>query len=491
MMMRAAFWIFSGKLGNQLVTLGVVMILARLLIPEDFGTVAASQVILTLSQVVARFGIGTYLIQAEKLTPRIIGTAMTLMLSVALCISAILWTLASQIGDAINVPELAQIMPILLASLILYAAINPSTSLLSREMEFKFIAKTEVTSHAIGFGAVAITLAILGFGYWAIILGSFAKTLMRGVLVFWRMPVWPSFSMKLSEISPMLRFGSGVFLAQIMSNVARRVDNLIITSTMGPASLGYYSRAYGLMEISNKLLGSVFLETLFSGFSKKRREGQKIDRNNAFLISHAFAAFLIIPISALMWLLADEIVWILLGANWVDAVPVLEVLSLGIFFRLGYKVSDAFNLSEGAVICAALLNCLYALMVAAGAWIGSRWGITGVAWGVLGALAIHFTLTTTAALLLSGSNWGTYIKTVLPFFIVASLVGVIVYGARTALWTELAFADMTAAISFVTMYGVILYMARRQQVIQLVLLQIAKLGLYLSKQWHHRPATRG
>ena len=58
MMMRAALWVFAGKLGNQLITLAIVMILARLLTPEDFGIVAASQVILILSQVVVRFGIG-------------------------------------------------------------------------------------------------------------------------------------------------------------------------------------------------------------------------------------------------------------------------------------------------------------------------------------------------------------------------------------------------------------------------------------------------
>lgn len=475
MMMRAALWVFAGKLGNQLVTLGVVMILARLLTPEDFGIVAASQVILTLSQVVVRFGIGAYLIQAETLTPRIIGTAQTLMLSAALCISVILWSLAGPIGGAINVPELAQIMPIMLASFILSAAINPSASLLSREMEFKFLAKTEISSQAIGYGGVAVALAALGFGFWAIILGTFVQTLMRAVFVFWRVPVWPSLSMTLSEITPMLRFGGGVFLAQLMSNTAQRVDNLIITSTMGPAALGYYSRAYSLMEISNKLLGSVFREALFSGFSKKRRERQKAEQDTAFLIGHAFAAFLILPISAMMWLLADEVVWILLGANWVDAVPVLEVLSLGMFFRLGYKVSGTLILSEGAVFRLALRNLFYALMVAAGAWIGSNWGITGVAWGVFGALVIHFVSMTTTALLLCGSNWATYIKTVLPFLLAAILACGIAYGARTGLSTTSTLDAVAGATAFITVYGVLLFMARHQRSVQPVLVRIAKL----------------
>jgi PST family polysaccharide transporter len=480
MMMRAALWVFAGKLGNQVITLGIVMILARLLTPEDFGIVAASQVILVLSQVVVRFGIGAYLIQAEVLTPRIIGTAQTLILTAALAISALLLPLAGPIGDAINVPQLAQIMPVLLASFILSAAINPSASLLSREMEFKFLARTEVASHAIGYGAVAIALAALEFGFWAIILGTFAQTLMRALLVFRRVPVWPSLSMTLSEITPMLRFGGGVFLAQLMSNTAQRVDNLIITATMGPAALGYYSRAYSLMEISNKLIGSVFRETLFSGFSKKRREGQRTERDATFLMGHAFAAFLIVPIMALMWLLAKEIIFVLLGSNWDAAVPVLKILALGMFFRLGYKVSGTFILSEGAVYSLAVRNLVYAILVASGAWIGSRWGISGVAWGVFCALAVHFLSMTCAALQHCESSWHAYAKTVFPFLLSGALASVLVFGANAAMDVMMdtipAISALTAAAIFCSVYAAALFLARGQNAVQPVWVRIARIA---------------
>jgi len=472
--MRAALWVFAGKLGNQVITLVVVMALARLLTPEDFGIIAASQVILALSQVVVRFGIGAYLIQAETLTPRIIGSAQTLMLSVALCLSVALWFSAGLIGDAINVPELAHVMPVMIASFLLSAAINPSASLLSRDMDFKFLAKTEISSQAIGYGAVSVVLAVLWFGFLSIIIGTFVQTLIRAVFVLWRVPVWPSLSMKLSEITPMLRFGGGVFVAQLMSNSARRIDNLIIISTMGPATLGFYSRAYGIMEISNTLLGSVFREVLFSGFSKKRRERGKAEQANAFYKGQTFAAFLILPISVMTWLLADEVVWIVLGANWVDAVPVLEVLSLSMFFRLGYKVSGAFILSEGNVLGLTLRNLLYALMVASGAWIGSHWGIAGVAWGVFCALVIHFVLMTTTALMLCRSNWATYIKTLLPLFLGAILAGGIAYGARTGLTTTSTLDAVVGVGVFIGVYAVMLFMARQRQAVQSVWAQIKK-----------------
>ena len=476
MMMRAALWVFAGKLGNQVVTLATVMILARLLTPEDFGIVAASQVILTLSQVVVRFGIGAYLIQAESLTPRIIGTAQTLMLTTALVISSILLSLAGPIGTAINVPQLVQIMPIMLVSFILSAAINPSASLLSREMEFRFLAQTDISSQAIGYGVVTVVLAALGFGYWALILGTFSKTLMQAVLVFWRLPVWPRLSMTVSEIRPMLHFGGGVFLSQLMTNTAQRVDNLVITATMGPAALGYYSRAFRLMEISNTLIGSVFRETLFSGWSKKRREGQGFDRDATLLMGHAFAAFLIVPIMALMWLLAKEIVFVLLGATWESVVPVLKILALGMFFRLGYKVSGTLIMSEGAVYRLAVRNFVYVILVAVGALIGARWGITGVAWGVLVALAIHFFLHTTAALLSCETNWGAYLKTVAPFVVAGALAWAFAYGAQAGLTTQPVLSPVVTTASFLVVYGAAVFSFRGQASTKLVLARVTKLG---------------
>lgn len=473
--MHAALWVFTGKLANQAVTLFIVMILARLLTPEDFGIVAASQVILIFSQIVVRFGIGAYLIQAELLTPRIISTAQTLMLSVALLISAILWLLAVPIGNAINVAQLPQIMPVLLASFILSAVINPSASLLSREMEFKFLAKTEISSQAIGYGAVTVVLALLGFGFWAIIFGTFMQTLIRAVLVFRQVPVWPNLTMKISEIMPMLRFGGGVFLAQLMSNTAQRVDNLIITATIGPAALGYYSRAYSLMEISNKLIGSVFQETLFSGFSKKRREDQRSARDVKFLMAHTFAAFIIIPISALMWLLADEIIWVVLGSDWASAVPILKILSLGMFFRLGYKVSGALILATGIVYRLAILNFVYAGLVAAGASIGVRWGITGVAWGVFGALVIHFLSMTTASMILCGANWRQYAKQLSPFLLAGTLASTVVYGIKFGLSMSTVVDALVAATTFVAIYIATIYMLRHQETVQPIIVLFKKL----------------
>lgn len=424
MFLRAGLWVFAGKASHQLVRLALVVILARLLTPEAFGIVASAHIILALSEVVVRFGIGAALIQTNELPRRVERAAQTIMLALAAVMSGLLMLAAPAFGAVMQVPELVAIMPVMLASFMLSAFTSVPSNLISRDMSFRYLAKVDVLSFSVGYGAVSVVLALLGFSYWSLIIGTLAQSVLSTLLLLGRRPVWPTLDLRKAEIMPLLRFGGGVFLAQMASNVAQRADNIVVTSTMGPAALGYYSRAYGLMDLSNSLLGSVFREVLFSGFSKQRREGlEETDRAKTFLNAHAFAAFLILPISALMYLLAEEIVLILLGDQWVQAVPVLQVLALGMFFRLGYKVSGSLLLASGKIVLLALMSLLYALMVVAFTLIGARTGIEGIAWGVTVALACHHVLLLVIASDLRSSLVRRYMFAILPFA-VAALIAV-------------------------------------------------------------------
>lgn len=420
MMLRAGLWVFAGKAGHQVVNLVLVVVLARLLTPEAFGVVAATQVILTLSQVVVRFGIGAALVQTDALTRRLERTAQTLMLGVALLISAGILALSGPLSRWLNIPELVEILPVMLITFLLSALVNVSSSLISRDMRFRFLATVDVATFALGYGAVAVTLAFLGFSYWALIIGMLVRTVLSAAIILWKRPVWPTLDLRSSDVGPLLNFGGGVFLAQMMSNIAQRADNLVVTSTMGPAALGFYSRAYSLMELSNKLLGSVFRETLFTGFSKQRREGMGTEgRADAFLMAHTFATFLILPIAVAMFVLAEEIILILLGSQWGEAAPVLKVLALGMFFRLGYKVSHGFNLSAGRVYQTAALTSLYAVAVVIGAAVGARFGLAEVALGVLVALAINFVMLTSLAFRHVPAGWVDLGVALAPLFTAA------------------------------------------------------------------------
>lgn len=467
MMLRAGVWAFIGKLGLQLIQLVVLMILARILSSSAFGVMATILVILGISQATVQFGIGSALIQTDKLTPQLMRAAQTLTLAIAIALCIGLYSSMAWLAELLKVPEMIDVMPLILLNILISASTISSQSLLVREMRFKLIAAIELLSYTIAYGFIAIPLAIAGYSYWALVIAVLSQTAIKGIAVLIFRPVWPMLTLHRAELLLLLNYGGGVFLAQLMSEIAKRSDNLVVTTMLGTSQLGYYSRAYTLMDIANTSFGTVFRDVLFSGFSKQRRQAwgdEVVEKNQSFLLAHAFAAFLILPISALVFLMSEEIVYVILGQQWWPSVAVLQVLAVGMYFRLAYKVSHAFNLAEGVVYKTAAFSLLYATLVTLGAYVGSFYGLEGVAGGVLIALTVQYVALTGMALGYLDISWGKLLVSVLPFFLSAAMAMLLSmplsHGTRLSQWNVLP-SLLVVSIIYVVFYLVALFIFRQ------------------------------
>ena len=418
-MLKAAMWAFLGVGGQQVMRLVVVLVLARLLTPEEFGIVAIAQTILSFAEVLQQMGLGSALIQTDKLSKRMERTAVTAVLATSLAICAVVYIFVGDLARLFQTPELPAIMPVLLASFVLTALNGPSIMLLNREMRFRELAIAQLATYIVGYGAVAVGLALLDFSYWALIWATLVQTVLFFIAAHWLRPVWPTLRPDGSDLKLLFNFGGGMMLAQILNKMARRGDNMIVAATMGSAALGYYSRAYSLMDMANQLFGTVLYKVLFPAFSERRRLGAKSEqRSDNFVVAHFFVAVLMVPGSALTAILAPEIVEFLLGPKWRAAAPVLTVLGAAMYFRLAYKVSGAFVAAEGAVYRSAAVQGIYAALVVAGGLIGSMYGLIGVAVGITVALmGQYLMLTGLAAKLCEVSTLRMLSKLALPILI--------------------------------------------------------------------------
>lgn len=484
MMMRSGLWAFAGKGGHQLINFVLLIVLARLLTPEAFGIVAVAQVILVISQVIVRFGFGAALIHSPRLTHSIERTALTLMLGSALLMVVIIYLATPTIVRLTNTPELSRIMPLMLLTFVFSAVANPSMSLLIRDMQFRLIAKIELLCLGLINGAVAVLLSYAGYSYWALVISSLVSTVAMASMVWSVRPILPLLSIQQSDLHVLIGFGGGVFFSQLAANVAQRVDNVVVASIFGPAALGLYSRAFSILDLTNSLLASVFHTVLFSGFSKKKRTGviSLDDAQNSFLAAHAFAAFLIMPISAASAILAQEIILILLGVQWQPSSGILGILSLGMYFRLAYEVSHAYNLANGHVYSDAWRLIFYAILVFIFASIGAGFGLTGVGCGVVMALIAVFLLLTQLSLSTLKLKVHKLACVITPFAVASILCGSVGFWISNYLRGN-QFSDFaTLLIALMLMLGtyflLILLMRETQGVASL--LQISRMTI---KDW--------
>jgi PST family polysaccharide transporter len=247
-----------------------------------------------------------------------------------------------------------------------------------------------------------------------------------------RHPVRPSLNFRAGR--DLLSFGFGHSLAQVGTVLSQQGDNLVVGRWLGAAALGVYGRAYSLMVMPATVFGKIVNRVLFPVMSQVQDERDRLA--NAYERALAIAALVSLPVSAVLWVLAPEFIPALLGPKWTGVVLPFRLFTCGLFFRMSSKISDACTKAAGAVYTRALIQGIFAAMVLAGALIGQRRGVGGVAVAVSIAMGINWLAMAALGRSVTGLSWPRFVRAQAPgaFFaaLIGALVAVTVHAARAA-----------------------------------------------------------
>ena len=316
---------FAGQFIEIIIQFLSVLVLARLLSPEEIGVYSVAAFLMAVLHAFRDFGVSQYLIQEHELTTEKIRSAMGVMIILALAVAGVLFLSSWAIADFYGNPEIRKILWVMAGSF----AISPFGSLLHaifrREMELKkvfFIRMVSTICHV----AVAITFAMNGFAAlslaWANFFGilsiGFATNLVRPK----GMPWLPTFG----NIRNILSFGSIASLGNAANTAGSNVPDLLVGKMMDMASVGYLSRANGLVQLFARFLTDALLPLILPYFSEIRRKGSNL--SNHYCMSVSYLTTFAWPFFATMMLLAYPVVRTLYGPQWDASVPLVELLCL-------------------------------------------------------------------------------------------------------------------------------------------------------------------
>jgi PST family polysaccharide transporter len=398
-------WTAWGKGGHTVLNLLTLVVLARLLSPREFGTVSAALVLIEFSSIFSRLGLGPAVVQRRELEPRHLKVAFTGSLILGLAVGLLIWLLAGQVAGFFRNAQVADVLRALAWVFPLKGVSAVAEALLLRDLRFRWLANLEIATFAFGQLCVAIPLAYLGFGVWSLVAGTMSQTLVRcGFLLLVRRP--PGLGLERQALGEMLHFGAGFTIARLANLLALQGDNLVVGRWLGPAALGLYGRAYGLMSAPASALGKVLDDVLFPTLARVQDDPARLGL--AYRRGVALIALMALPASVGMVILAPELVRVALGERWVAATVPFQVLAAGTLFRTSYKMSDSLARSTGVVYARARRQILYAAMVIGGALVGQGWGITGVAVGVLVALVANFLSMAQLSLSVCHISWTSF-----------------------------------------------------------------------------------
>ena len=388
---RGLSWSLLGTLGQSILQFVSIVVLSRLLSVAEFGTAAAATVVTGLAVMLGQQGIGTAIVQARRLQRIDVATAFSMSAGLGVLLAALLLLVSPLVNEVVGLPAGSPYLPLLSIVLVLGGLSGVSMGLLQRQLRFRDLGLMELGSYGVGYLGTSVTLALAGAGAVSLIWGQIAQALITAVgsYALVRHPIRPgSLAETRRSGRRILRFSAAYSLAQVGNWVGLNGDNLVVTSVLGPMSLALYSRAYQLLVQPANLIGTVADKVLFPSLSRIQDDTERLAR--AYVLAGSLVAALTMPASVLLFVLAPEVVTILLGDAWSAVTLPLQIFAVVLMPRTAYKISGSLTRATGAVLGGAWRQWLYAAEVTVGCLVGSHWGLPGVALGASVAVVLHF-----------------------------------------------------------------------------------------------------
>jgi O-antigen/teichoic acid export membrane protein len=447
------FWMLSGSGIQAVLRTLVLVILARLLTPEDFGLAGAALIIVGFSALFSQLGMGPAIVQRPSLEERHLRTGFTVSMLFGVLIGGLIAISAPLIAGFFRMDGLLSILRIIAIVFPIQGLTVVASGLLKRELHFRWLAGIDIVSYMVGYGVIGITLAAMGFGVWALIGANLAAAGIKATMLLFVQPHPKRPQLEGLAFRELMYFGGGFTIARVLNYTALQGDNLVAGRWLGAEALGIYGRAYQLLVFPVNLISSMVDQVLFPSMAKIQDDPQRLEaayRRGISLIALVFA-----PISVAALVLAPELILVLLGPAWIEVVDPFRILAVGMLFRASYKMSDSVARATGAVYKRAWRQGIYALFVVVGAWIGQHWGVTGVATGVLVALTVNFILMAHLSFSLTAMTWQRFLMAHLPALLLAAFtlleIGAIVSLLRNLTLPALIILLASSAVTGVTL----------------------------------------
>jgi O-antigen/teichoic acid export membrane protein len=387
--LHGALWMTAGRFMKAPTNLLTVAILARLLTPADFGVVAIGLVVIGLGAILVDGSFGMVLVQRQKMDPPMIGASLVLSLSLGTLFAVALLAGAPLLERYFDFPHLTGVIRVLALALPVSAAMAVTTALLQRASRFGILTINSFLAQLLN-AVVAISLAFSGFGVWSLVWGQFAQVCFETFLGFTALRSRYSIGFSLAALKDGFRSGGMFTLSKLFNWAGANIDNVVVGTTLGATSLGLYSRPSTLMNTVNQVIGTGTARVLFSTFAKMQHDLGRMRRafERALATSLVAASFA----AAFVLLFSNLIVHLMLGPKWVASVPIMQALFAAFVTRSGYIVAEAVPLALGLGRASAYRQGAQFILVLAGAWLGSHFGVTGAAIGIAVAYWLFYLL---------------------------------------------------------------------------------------------------
>jgi O-antigen/teichoic acid export membrane protein len=370
---------------NFTVRVGSLMILGRLLEPKDFGLVGMVTAVIGALSLFKDFGLSTATVQRDTVTHQQLSPLFWINVLVGAVLGVLSLAIAPALANFYHDPRAVWVTGVLAAGFLFNGAGVQHSAILQRQMRFTTLAVIDTVSLLVSTAA-GISLALAGYGYWALV-GLTVTAPAVATIGLWLAAEWiPGRPSMQAGVRSMMRFGGITTLNGLIMYVAYNLEKVLLGRFWGEAALGIYGRAYQLTNIPTDNLNSATAGVAFAALSRLQDDPARLRRY--FLKGYSLVLALTLPITIACALFADDLILVLLGPKWKDAVAIFRLLAPTILIFAVINPLGWLLLSIGMVGRSLKTALVIAPLVIAGYIVGLPYGPKGVAFAYSAAMAV-------------------------------------------------------------------------------------------------------
>lgn len=417
-------WMVAMRMAIRLIGLVSTVILARLLVPADFGLVAMAMILISLLEAISDMSFDVALIQNQNADRSQYDTVWTMSIVRGAVIAIIILSLAEPAARFFDESRLRELLLWLAISSFLSGFTNVGIVDFRKDLvfhkEFRFVVLTKLFAFV-----VTIAAAFILRNYWALIIGMISAQLGRVTLSFALSRYRPR--LRLSGWQEVFHFSKWLLGNNLLQYFQNRTDTIVVGKLVGSTGLGLYSIAYEIATLATTEMIAPIRRALLPGYAILQNDPQRF--RAGFIEGYALIFIVGAPAALGIGLTASLFVPLLLGPNWINAIPLVQILTLAGFFQICTANTGIVAIAAGKpqyVTFSYLVSVL--LGVPGMIWAGLTWNAVGVAWTTVAMALVLAVMTTAFACRLSGTKVWELFLVLWRAIVVLALMGAVVFG---------------------------------------------------------------
>ena len=444
-------WTAGAKFGGQIITWAVTIMVMRLLSPEDYGLLAMATVFVAFMFMISEAGLSPALVQKETIDENSLRQSFGFVIVMNLSFMLILNLSAPVIAEFFGDEQLVSILRVLSLQFIFIAISTIPEVLLERKLKLKnlsliFLVTTILASF------LTLALAFAGYGVWSLVFGNVFSCVCSAIILNVVAPfrLFPKFSLK--GMRSILFFGGNITLSNVLRFFYTQADVVIVGRLLGKEVLGFYSVAMHLASLPVQKVSAIINEVFFPIFSRIQHDKEKI--RFSVIKGIKVLGFIAFPLLWGISSIANEIVLLLLGQKWFDAILPLQLLALmmPLSMIVNFLPSVINAVGRPDVI---VKNVLLASIIMPIAFlIGVQWGIVGVAIAWVTVFPVVLAINAHGMLLVIGLQLSDLLRAISPAVFSTTVMYINVWGVQ---WLLEGNIDLLTKLIVMILIGALTY----------------------------------